>query len=187
MRVFELRTTDRAYSLMPVSPAGHDRIRDLNGTALSPAEWIALEVRAVRDGSGGDIATDFALVGSEVALSLRAAVALQELLVGDGQLLPLRCADGDYSVFNAFTIPDALDEADSDIHRFSTGRVMRIDRYAFHADSLVHHTIFRIPQLPRAFTFVTDRFVEAAASIGLSGLAPRLVWESLEAPSAPAA
>ena len=73
---------------------------------------------------------------------------------------------------------DALDEGASELRRFSSGRIMIVDRWTFRPESLQGVAAFKLPQLRRAFTFVTDAFVERFRRCGLAGLAPKPVWET---------
>ena len=54
-----------------------------------------------------------------------------------------------------------------------------VDRWAFHAEKLQGVTAFKVPQLPRAFTFLTKQFVDQFTSAGLTGLDPREVWQRM--------
>jgi len=133
-------------------------------------------VRVVRDGSGGTDPTDFGLVWTEPALNFRAIEALADLLRQDGQILPLLSENGDYCVYNVTTLLDALDQDRSVVDRFSTGRIMTVRRFAFRPEVIAGHRVFKIPQLRRAHTFITDEFLRRVESASLTGLAPKKLW-----------
>lgn len=53
---------------------------------------------------------------------------------------------------------------------------MSIDRFMFRPDRIRGHPIFKIPQLPRAFVFVTGDFVDRVRVAGLRGFDFQKVW-----------
>lgn len=119
---------------------------------------------------------DFTMLGTVPLVSRTASKALADLLRGACEFLPVRYPRKEYYLFNVTDVLDALDEAASALTRFPTGRVMRIDRYAFRADAVAGASVFRIPQLLMAYVFATDRVVTAAREANLSGFASNLVW-----------
>ena len=177
MVVYRLRAVDNAISLAFRSKAQYTRQHELTGNAVDPNDWSPPAVDVIRDGSGGTIASDLAILGVEPAFTGRAIERIGNLLRESGQVLPLLSADGEYYLWNVTTIIDALDEERCELHRFSSGRVMAVQRWAFRAGMLREATAFKIPQLLRAFTFVTGAFVDRLADSGLTGLAPERVWE----------
>jgi len=177
MIVYQFQTSDNACTLMPVREAEGDTFARLDGRAIEPNSWPKIAVRVVRDGTGGTEATDFGLVWTEPALSFHTVEALSDLLRQNGQILPLFSEDGDYCVYNVTTLLDALDEERSVVDRFSSGGIMRVQRFTFRPEIIAAHPIFKIPQLPRAHTFITDAFLRQVQSARLTGLAPRKLWD----------
>lgn len=145
---------------------------------MDPRQWEALQVAIIRDGSAGSQPSDLMLLGVEPAFTARAVEALRDVLFTHGQILPLRSADGEFYLWNITTIVDALDEAASDVVRFSSGRIMTVEKWAFRRDAVDHHPAFKVPQLRRAYPFVTDAFMKRVAEEGLQGFAPELLWQS---------
>jgi hypothetical protein len=144
------------------------------------ASWSPLEVDVIRDvRHAGRPASDFPLLfGPVPVLSERAVRALGDLLDGAGELLPLG-GDGDgYHALNVTRVIDALDEQRSGVKRFrSSGRVMRVLRYAFRSQEIGDAAIFKIPQTVKSEVYVTDRFAAAVRRDELTGLAwDRLLW-----------
>jgi len=179
VRVFQLKAAPDSLVLMPMDPSGGDTLSQLAGVPIDPTTWPALTVAPVSDGSAGSVANDLVWVWTSPALSVSAAVALRGLLKVNGQLLPLRANAQDYHVYSAYILAEALDERASQLQRFpSSGRVMQVDHFAFRAEVVARAGIFKIAQLPRAFTFVTDSFLSVVEAAGLTGFAPRLVWDS---------
>ena len=177
MTVYELRSSDDAVTLAYSDKAEYTRQSELTGKKVDLTRWSPPAVRIVRDGLGGED-SDFALLATEPAFSARAVQILGDLLQKSGQLLPLLSADGEFYHWNVTTIIDALDQEASELQRFSDGGVMMVDRWAFRSDQLKEVTAFKIPQLPGAFTFVTDIFIDRFRGAGLTGLHICPVWSA---------
>jgi hypothetical protein len=79
-------------------------------------------------------------------------------------------------VINPLHVIDALDEMRSDVKRFSSGRIMKIDRYEFSPMRLPDIPLFKIPNLRASPTFVTDSFVAMWQQSELFGLEFNHVW-----------
>jgi len=177
MIVYQFQTSDDACTLMPVREAEGDAFERLGGRAIDPNSWPKIAVRVVRDGSGGTEATDFGLVWTEPALNFRTVEALSDILRANGQILPLLSENGDYCVYNVTTLLDALDEDRSVLKRFSSGGIMSVQRFVFRPQVIAAYPIFKIPQLPRAHTFITDAFLRRVKTARLTGLAPKTLWD----------
>ena len=83
-------------------------------------------------------------------------------------------------LFNVCRVVDALDEDASELHRFpSSGRVMKVSRYAFEPTLVADLTAFRIPQ--DRTLFLAGHAVATILGAGLSGADFQPVWP-LESP-----
>jgi hypothetical protein len=124
---------------------------------------------------------DFPVFTTSAAFSRRAVDVLLDLLIENGEILPLECDEGDFFVYNVTRVlEDALDEAASELRRFGRdrrGRVKTIVRHAF-VPELVTASIFRIPQKPLRI-YVTQRFVDRVEAAELTGFSFSLVWPDL--------
>jgi hypothetical protein len=147
--------------------------------------WSPLEVEVIRDSRhSGRPESDFPLLfGPVPVLSDRAARALGELLDGAGELLPLGGEGDGYHILNVTRVIDALDEQRSQFKRFpSSGRIMRVLRYAFRPEAIGDVAIFKLPQTVKSDVYVTDRFVDAVRRHELTGLAwDRMLWSETRA------
>lgn len=110
--------------------------------------------------------------------SARALKVLADFLERRGELLPILCDRETYFLFNVTHVIDALDEPNCDIERFNGGRIMSIDRYAFVEKKLMGEILFKLPQAPLGWVYVTDPFVDRVKTEGLKGFKFRLVWSS---------
>jgi hypothetical protein len=93
-----------------------------------------------------------------------------------GQVLPLDFDEWEYSLFNITNVVDALDVQKSELAYFKDGGFKRVLRFAFNPEAVRDQWIFKIPQHPRMFAFVTDRFVDLVKQHGLSGFGFERLW-----------
>jgi hypothetical protein len=113
-----------------------------------------------------------------LALRDEAIDEIGALLEPFGVLLRLESPDARLIVIRITNIIDVLDEDASDIVRFSSsGRVLDIRRFVFRSESLLRSQAFRIPQLPRGGTFLTEDLVQEIESRGSEGTAFLAVGE----------
>jgi hypothetical protein len=178
--VFELAAADSAVALHCAREGDYGRVHALGAQAIDASQWEPLRVRYIRDGSAGADPSDLVMLGVEPAFTARAVEQLADVLFACGQILPLRSDDGEFYLWNVTNVVDALDEARSSLSRFSTGRIMMVDKWSFHSKAVEDHAAFKIPQLPRAYTFVTQAFVDRVRSADLKGFDPRVVWTAFE-------
>jgi hypothetical protein len=124
--------------------------------------------------------SDFPVFTTSAAFSKRAVDVLLDLLIENGEILPLECDEGDFFVYNVTQVLDALDEGASELRRFGRGgrgRVKQIVRHEFVPDR-VTASIFRIPQKPLR-VYVTQQFVDRVEGAGLTGFSFSQVWPEL--------
>ncbi len=169
MKVFILQPdSNRFRGLYFRDEADVDVIYQFNGQPI--ADWSPVGVDIDNEDPylpEGDFPS---LIGHIPVFSRRAAKALGDILGSNGQLLPLDCGRGVYYAYNVTKLVDALDEEQSEIARFSSGRIMDIRRYAFVGENLDEGlTIFKLSSTPLLRVFVTTRFVEAVERSGLVG------------------
>jgi len=164
--------------VLPVDEADHEVFRGLDGTPRRD-RWKPVRVyRLTESPTGAPLAeSDLPWLASHVLVLREKAVAAFPALTDHGELLPLECPDADLWVFNALRLIDAVDENASTLVRFSSGRILNIERHVFHPDRVQDVEVFKLPQMPRGWLYVTDDFVSRAASAGLRGVGFEQVWE----------
>jgi hypothetical protein len=154
-------------------------LRQFGGRNLLPS-WTAPVVEVLRDKKFNRNLppSDFPTLSPGVPVfSSRAVSVLNDILLGNGEILPLSCSEGEYYAFNVTTFIDALDESNSEVERFKCdGRIMQINKYVFLGDGLGGATIFKIPE-SRMNIFVTDIFRKKVIDNGLTGFKFVNVWE----------
>ena len=151
----------------------------INGTPRQMT-WRPIPVRLVHEDEGKKlVASDSPWLGSHALIFRQATIEkLGALLKQHGEILSLTCSEADLYVFNATRVLDALDEQASAVTRFSSGRLMRVNRYVFRATAIGGLDIFKIPSLRVSPIFVSERVVEAWSLAGLRGLVFTKVWSS---------
>jgi hypothetical protein len=137
--------------------------------------WVPQDVETTSDPENAQL-SDHMLLGTIPVFSSAAVTHLRDVLLDSGELLELRFQSIALFAYNATVFVDALREDRSQIQRFSTGRVMSVDKFEFEASKLEFYEIFKIPQLPRGFVFVTEAFVARVRRAGLLGFAFKKVW-----------
>jgi hypothetical protein len=176
MTIYQLGVDLKFKSLTLVNEADFDVLNALRESPAGAA-WVPLDAEWIEEGRERALPKgDFPLLGTTPTFSRRAVDALLDVLVENGELLPVKVADEEYVVYNVTRRIDALDEERSKLVRFSDGGIMRVERYAFHREKLNQAIIFRVPQL-RVPVFVTEAFVARVRDAGLTGFQFTEVWQ----------
>ena len=176
---------------MPVNASGYELcypVRDhdfdslvelIDGTPRRRG-WTPIHMRFVDRIEGKALSVSDAPWLGEHALIFRRSVIdrLGDWLSAHGELLPLSVRDADLWVFNPKHVRDALDEATSSITRFSSGRIMDIDRHVFKADAIADAPLFKLAGLRASPVYFGDTAVEQWKQSGLAGLEFREVWSA---------
>lgn len=180
VQVFRLLRAEGFGSLRPVRRGSLD-LFDLMGTQPVGSRWSPVEVERVEPESVP--LGDFPALDGLPAFSSRALAHLKEQLEPCGEVLPLACRAGRFFVFHLTHVADALDEERSEVVRFASNprKIMDIRRYVFLPDRLSRCSILKCAGAPRAFVFVTSRFVESVVSAGLQGFRFLPVWPDVPA------
>jgi hypothetical protein len=150
--------------------------------ARSPisSDWTPIRVRRVHPTSNRrkPVKVDMPFYGTHVLfLRPRAVDALGTMLLKYGEILRVQDEGGDeLYLYHAFNFVDALDIENSTIERFSTGRIMRIERHVFLPETVEGVDVFRIPQMRASPIFVSDLFADLVSRSGLTGTEFELVW-----------
>jgi len=167
--VFSLRAEpERFLWLNLVNEADFSVLHDFNGVPVVRG-WTPLRAEPIREKAKdwSKSLSDFPVLGSTPCFSQRAVDALLDVLVPNGELLPLECSEGRFFVYNVTTMRDVLDEDRSELVRFKDGRVMHIRSWAFR-DGAGNAAVFKVPQ-SRVVVLVTSAFADRVAASGLTG------------------
>lgn len=149
---------------------------DLKGERLKK-EWKVIPVDLLKEENR--LAGDFSSLATiPVACTKRAVEFLNVIGNAHVELLPLRCTNCQKKfiyLINTVTVINCLNENQSKISRFDSGRVMWIYKYKFEKNKLSNILIFKIPQMLNSKQYATDVFVEEYEKRGLTGLSFKLL------------
>ncbi|MDX2271899.1 MAG: hypothetical protein NW237_08100 [Cyanobacteriota bacterium] len=95
---------------------------------------------------------------------------LQDILLENGEVLPLISSIGNYFAYNITCIADVLDAESSII------RNKNIEKHVFHSNKIRSLKIFKIPQTILVRAYVTDEFVDRVSVAKLTGFKFRFLW-----------
>jgi hypothetical protein len=120
---------------------------------------------------------DYPKIGGMPVFSKKAVDCLQNILLKNGEVLPLlfEGKENVYFAFNPLRDIDALDEAHSDLARFENGRIMHVKKYVFLSDELEGEILFKIPQ-ETGRLYTTDKFMDRVKECSLTGFLFRPLW-----------
>lgn len=165
----------------PINPDGfEDVVLHVNGVERASA-WRVPKFRLIsRDQGVNLVPVDMPWLGSHaLLLKHRAMDALGPSLSPFGELLPVPCSTKLW-LFNPTRVIDALDQDASKVVRFSSGRLMHVDSYAFRLPCVATASVFKIPDFRASPTFFSQEMVQTIQDLGITGLDFNLVWESLD-------
>ena len=172
MSVYILRSDSESYqSLIQVNEDDLLIHQKFKGERIRSG-WLPLKVEILYEPEDEYLlpAGDFTMISAMPIFSQKAVEVLDDVLLTNGELLPLSYAEGVYYAFNITTIVDVLDLPASEVVYFpDSERVMTVRKYRFRSDQLVNLQIFKLPQLPISPSFVTEDFVKIVEQSGLTG------------------
>jgi hypothetical protein len=94
------------------------------------------------------------------------------------QVLPLKNPDLFYYAINVTNVIDAIDYNLSDLEKLADGRTIEIKNHVFKKQEVINQHIFKTPELPTLFVYVSDRFRQAVIDNRLSGFNFVELWDS---------
>lgn len=187
MNIFILDAdSERFLDLTVVKSDDWDKFLDgFEGEPMA-ASWRPVQMKVLRktksdwDRKLGDFSP---LTGGNAAFSERAVNVLGRVLTDNGELLPLKCDEGSFFVYNVTRFVDALDNANTECNRFDDGKIFRFIRPEFYKKKLGKFPVFKVPQSPRGDVFVTDEFTQRVMDGGLVGFKFRKMWSDEKKPA----
>jgi hypothetical protein len=182
MTVYELRADAEAYRwLTMLLDVDFDVLAGLEGIPVGSA-WERYAVEPIDDDlNAGKSLGDFPTLGTTPTFSQHAVDALRDMLLENGELLPLTSDAGQFYAYNVTRVVDALDEHRSELKRFRDGGIMRVIRHEFRSEIVADLAIFKVPQLTRGPVFATDAFATRVREAHLKGFVFEEVWTAEEA------
>ena len=180
MRVYLFDSSLDYQGLSTVRDEDEEILWELDHKMVSGATWKPIDVEVIREDEEDMHSPrgDFPYLGGTPCLSRKAVEALRNLLLPNGEILPLVCDEGEYYAYNVTTVIDCLDEKKSQVVRFkSDGAIMKIEKHVFLPQKLVDVLVFKIPQNVAA-VYLTDKFVSEVLKHDLKGYEFKEVWRS---------
>lgn len=106
---------------------------------------------------------------------------IKPYIQGAVQVLHARSKAQKLYVLNVTSVIDCLDHENSKLKRFpSSGRIMRVEEYAFNREVLENAFIFKIPEEIHAHPYVTEKFKRLMEQNGIKGFKFVPVWRDEE-------
>jgi hypothetical protein len=179
MRIFTPLGSEGFELCHPVNTDDFETLNVLIDGTPRTVDWSPPPMHIVRDDRGKALVeSDSPWLGSHALIFRPTAVSpLRDLLLHNGEILPLPCGSESLSLFNPKVLNNALDLNASTVLRFGSGRIMRVTKHAFDKLVVAGVDAFKIPDLRVSPTFVSERLVSAWTSAGLRGLDFRLAWD----------
>jgi hypothetical protein len=183
MNVYELFSDLETYQNFTVKDEDHIFInQNFHARRSLMDSWIPIHISVMQFRKrgidyGALPANDFPRIGGMPVFSRRAVECLEDILLKNGEVLPLlfEGKEGVYFAFNPLRDIDALNEELSDFARFEDGRIMHVKKYVFLADKLEGETLFKIPQ-QKGRIYTTDLFMERVKKCSLTGFLFIPLW-----------
>ena len=95
---------------------------------------------------------------------------LYPYLKNHSQIFRLKNENKIFYVINVIDVIDCLDYEKSELKLFpSSGRVMRVIKYAFRTEKLKNATIFKLPEFPNGISYVTEEFKKIVEENNITG------------------
>lgn len=162
MRVYEVHASEDHEEFL--SPAGPGTgLLDGAPGVLQAARWSPPAVVLVREEDGNALAEvdcPYLPPGDLIVLKDAALPRVADVLLPYAEFLALDCPQAPLTAVNVLNVVDALDEEHTEAARFPDGRLMLVDRYAFHPDRVPMEGLFKIPQYLGSATFCTQPTAE---------------------------
>jgi hypothetical protein len=173
VKVYEIAYQEDSPTIVFPVDGTHGALPALDGHRVAE-RWPPLVGRLA-----GPVADAAYLCPGAIVVNARVWTGLCQHLGDTVEVLPITLADRPWHVLNVLNVVEVLDRERSEIKYFkSSGRVMRVVRYAFRGEGLDDAILFKVPELARAPVFGTDRFRELLASLDITGLRLVEVWSS---------
>lgn len=109
----------------------------------------------------------------------KAIGVLDDLLIGNAEILPLDCEEGSFYAINVINVIDCIDYEKSQYKTFRDGkRIMRFIKYVFTERKIEGVNLFKIKDEPLKRPFVSEEFRKRVVDNDLTGFKFELAWDS---------
>ena len=177
MKVYQPSVADGCEWALPCIDSDNLTILEAFGKPIG-AGWTPVRMKLLEQDEHGHRwkKAEMPWMGEHLlVLKPRAVSNLRDICLQAGELLPLSCDSAELLAWNVTTVVDALDETQSSLERFPSGRIMSVNKYQFKSRLVQGLVAFRVPQI-RTSIFLGPEFFEKAKEAGLTGTCFKEVW-----------
>jgi hypothetical protein len=170
--VFEFVGTSRAQLCHPCGEWDSIRLGEQVDSRLLGGEWQVPTMEIHNEDEGKRLTySDAPDTNNSSYFMFRPSAidALGEMLIENGELLPVDCPEEVY-LYNVTNVVDALDTERTKFKRLDSGRIYMYDCPIFRQSMVCDQAVFRTPQEYKGIIFVTHRFVARWRAAKLKGL-----------------
>ena len=169
---------DHAYRAFETQEEGGWQALRFDGEPVADWRPVELVPSTHHTEEGKPVGDAFPVWPGAVIVGERCYRLISPYLGDSAQVLPAAWGSETAYVLNVTRVIDCLDEERSKLKRFpSTGRVMRIEEYAFDKALVEDEVIFKIPEEAPAHPYVTDKLKAVIERNGIRGFKFVPVWK----------
>ena len=170
--------TDRTYRAFETKEKTGYKAFMFRGQPIENWESVELHPSNHNTETGKEIGDVYSIDVSSVVVNEKCFNVISSHLQGNVQILPAQSESQRLYVLNVTTIIDCLDRKNSKLKLFqSSGRIMRVEEYAFHRELLDNVFIFKIPEELHTHPYVTEDFKKLIEQNNIKGFKFVPVWE----------
>ncbi len=169
IKVYELWIDHTYRTYEPVSKDGYKSYM-FEGKKIENREFVTIYPSNHETEINKPIGDVFSVEVSSFCLNEKAYQVLKPYLEKYCQIFEILSQDEKIYVVNVTNMINCLDYDKSEIKRFqSSGRVMRVIKYAFKTDKLENEIIFKLPEFPKSIPYVTEKFKKIVEKNDIKG------------------
>ena len=169
IKVYEL-WMDHTYRTYEPTPKDGYKSYIFDGMPVKERNFEKIYPSKYKDEIDKPIGDVFSVEVSSFILNERSYKILYPYIKNEVQIFKIKSENDKLYVLNITNIIDCLDYDKSKIKRFpSSGRVMRVIKYAFKIEKLKNATIFKLPDFPKGISYVTEEFKKVVEENNIKG------------------
>ncbi len=169
IKVYEL-WMDHTYRTYEPTPKDGYKSYIFDGMPVKERNFEKIYPSKYKDEIDKPIGDVFSVEVSSFILNERSYKILYPYIKNEVQIFKIKSENDNLYVVNITNIIDCLDYDKSKIKRFpSSGRVMRVIKYAFKTEKLTNAIIFKLPEFPKSISYVTEEFKKVVEENNIKG------------------
>lgn len=177
MKLYQL-WSDHTYRAFETKEKDEYKFFSFRGAPISEWTDVILYPSMHRTEIGKEVGDVLPVDISAVVVNERCFNIIKPYIQDAVQVLSAKSKKQKLFVLNVTAVRDCLDYENSKLKRFSSsGRIMRIEKYAFRREMLSNAFIFKIPEEVHTHPYVTDDFKNLIEQNGIKGFKFVLVWQ----------